>query len=844
MNQRDAVTEEETILRLWAKTGQDSGDYHPLLFHMLDTAAVSLVLSNPLSAFGWSDEQTALLIGLHDIGKADPAFQHQVPGMSEALQRETPFKQTCDQPCRHERLSARFIRDNLRNTDMSERDADTVGRAVVAHHGHWIETPRDVPSPYKEAQERLFQIIKAVLGVGRLPQAVVDNHSAFGMRLAGHLVLCDWIASNEEFFGDTRLKDADDPKDYFARVQEVAREWVAMIGLQRDWSAGKATCIVENTRPFQQILLDTDIPPGLVIIEAPMGEGKTEAAWILAEKWRDKGYRGMYMALPTMATSDSLHARYSVDYLGKLGRGEDARLVHGMAWLRDEKEPKKPLEIGEPGDDRSLAAAWFRPTRRAMLAAHGVGTVDQAMLAGMNVKFGFLRLYGLADRVLVIDEVHAYDAYMSAIICRLLQWCACLNIPVILLSATLSATQRAAMIEAYEATGGDPGPDAPYPLISVAEPGKDTWTIGAAASSSRTLQIRTHPGLLGEAGKTAAMAVELVEDGGCCCVILNTVKQAQAVYRELKLPEAEKLLFHARFTASDRRQITEKVLELFGKSTSNRHAKFVLVATQVVEQSLDVDFDHMISEIAPIDLLLQRSGRMHRHRKREYDPTLYVLVPEEKSLDFGGSGYVYADKPLLRTLAILAGQREIRLPNDFRTLIERCYGSQEWAQSAVEWEAIRKADQSWDIETQVLHNQGRQFALCEPSKRMFKPVDNDPTGDDSDDGNGWRAKTRLGSNDRTTVLIEEKQLQYFEKGELRMKEVRDLYRRSLKLPNYLPLHSPAQGYSAGVEAKGKLRGLILLPIADDGLWQGIGEKGELYEVAYDKELGLRAGRVQ
>src|SRR3989304_2262363 len=172
--------------------------------------------------------------------------------------------------------------------------------------------------------------------------------------------------------------------------------------------------------------------PNTTLFRSPMGEGKTEAAWILAEKWRDKGYHGMYMALPTMATSDSLHSRYRDDYLKKLGRGEDAKLVQGMAWVRDDKDPEKPSEVGEPGDDRSLAAAWFRPTRRAMLAAHGVGTVDQTMLAGMNVKFGFLRLYGLADRVLGIDEVHAYDAYMSAIIVRLLPWCACLKIPALL----------------------------------------------------------------------------------------------------------------------------------------------------------------------------------------------------------------------------------------------------------------------------------------------------------------------------------------------------------------------------------------------------------------------------
>ncbi len=127
---------------------------------------------------------------------------------------------------------------------------------------------------------------------------------------------------------------------------------------------------------------------------------------------------------------------------------------------------------------------------------------------------------------------------------------------------------------------------------------------------------------------------------------------------------------------------------------------------------------------------------------------------------------------------------------------------------------------------------------------MFRTVNYDPTGDDNYDSNGWRGRTRLGANDRTAVLIDEKQLQNLEKGELRMNEVRDLYRRSLKLPNYLPFHNPTQGYNAGVEAKGKLLGLTLLPIADDGLWNGIDNNGNLYEVAYNNEVGLSARRVQ
>ena len=352
--------------------------------------------------------------------------------------------------------------------------------------------------------------------------------------------------------------------------------------------------------------------------------------------------------------------------------------------------------------------------------------------------------------------------------------------------------------------------------------------------------------MLGDAERTAAKAAELVRDGGCGCVVVNTVRQAQAIYRALTLPDSEKLLFHARFAAGDREKIAHEVINLFGKDRSCRPKRFVVVATQVVEQSLDVDFDHMISEIAPVDLLLQRSGRLHRHLSRPDEPVLHVLAPAAGSCDFGGTGYVYARKPLLRTLAILgAGDSpsEFQLPCDFRDLIERCYGAAEWEQQAVSWEAIRDADEHWQNDNRLLWSQAKQFVLREPRSRSFRPVLNDPTGDDSDDGTGWRAKTRLGAADRTALLVTESELPRVEAGELPMWEVRALYRRSVKLPGYLPVFSPASGFQAGVEAKGRLQGLLLLPTDYTGVWRGVDKRGGCFQVRYDSKLGLLAGKT-
>ncbi len=835
----------EAWQELWAK----SEPRHPLWRHQLDTVAVSLELRNPLLREEWSAQQLALVVALHDIGKADASFQHQTGGsLSEGLQR-AGFGLTSDSKCRHERLSARFLREAFKPAGR-ERDADTVGRCILAHHGYWYEGAREVGDAYEKAQQALGSMLEDVLDVRLDTVPAVKDHSSFGMRLCGHVVLCDWIASNEAFFTDVRLAGIECPREYLSAARMVAREWVATLGLRRADQISRPYDVVGKPRPLQQKLLEETIPPGLVIIEAPMGEGKTEAAWILAEKWTEWGFHGMYMALPTMATSDALHGRYRQDYLEKLGRGNQAKLVHGMAWLRDDIEPENPPVAGETGEDRAAAAAWFRPTRRAMLAAHGVGTVDQAMLAGMNVKFGFLRLFGLDRRVVVIDEVHAYDAYMSAIICRLLQWCACLEIPVILLSATLSSSQRQRMVEAYAGSEStdEAQPDGsavPYPLITaVPANGASPRSILADASSSRTLQFRTHPGTLGDAATTAKLALDLVDGGGCCCVILNTVKQAQAAYLALDdLPRDQKLLFHARFTASDREKIARRVLDLFGKDSASRPEKFVLVATQVVEQSLDVDFDHMISEIAPMDLLLQRSGRLHRHRERKSDPVLHVLLPHLGSREFGGTGYVYAEKPLLRTVALVSVRPQATLPDDFRVLVECTYGRATWESPTTDWDAIAEADQKWDHELDLMQAQGNQFCLNEPSRRVFRPINNDPTGDDSDDGNGWRAKTRLGANDRTTILVAADETSRLAKGRLSTAEVKMVYRRAVKTARYLPLHRPAEGYGPAVEGSERTRGVMFLPVDADGMWHGADDKGNAYRVSYDPELGLLAGRV-
>jgi CRISPR-associated endonuclease/helicase Cas3 len=289
-----------------------------------------------------------------------------------------------------------------------------------------------------------------------------------------------------------------------------------------------------------------------------------------------------------------------------------ARLVHGAAWLIDDVQKCS----GICSEDSESANQWLAPLRKAMLSQFAVGTVDQAMMAAMQVNYGVLRLIGLTGKVLIIDEIHAYDAYMSQIIKRLLSWCASLGIPVIMLSATLPVQKKKELLIAYGANVNSPL-SAAYPLITqVLKDGSIIETAVKGVHMKRRFEIKTEP-VLGDKDETAKIARDAVLHGGCICLMLNTVDQAQKVYLKLKEicdKDTKLLIFHARFPAYRRQEIEQNCIDLFGKDAGEkRPKKCILVCTQVVEQSLDLDFDFFITELAPIDLLLQRFGRLHRH---------------------------------------------------------------------------------------------------------------------------------------------------------------------------------------------------------------------------------------
>jgi CRISPR-associated endonuclease/helicase Cas3 len=451
-----------------------------------------------------------------------------------------------------------------------------------------------------------------------------------------------------------------------------------------------------------------------------MGIGKTEAAFYLIRHWEAGiGLRGSYFALPTQATSNQMFTR-AREFLEKTYLAQvNLQLLHGHAALSHELQLLQqgyrhlltPRYSGDNHEDsqRVISAEWFTYRKRGLLAPFGVGTVDQALLGMLQTRHFFVRLFGLTGKTVIIDEVHAYEAYMTTLLERLLEWLAALGSPVVLLSATLPAERRKGLARAYaKGLGLNPVPtlsQPDYPRITWVTPSNQgVQSITQPPESSRELILRWIPDDLTDLPSRLQGALT---NGGCAAIICNTVRRAQEVYHALKPlfpgvaddggPKLE--LFHSQFLYQDREDREKRALSRFGKPDGKvilsdgqevivqRPGKAILVATQVIEQSLDLDFDLMVTDIAPIDLLLQRAGRLHRHERGEKRPQglgaaqLWVRQPvlADGVPQFdGGSASVYEPHLLLRTWLALQERTDqgivtLKLPDDIDALVQQVY---------------------------------------------------------------------------------------------------------------------------------------------------------------------------
>lgn len=701
----------------------------------------------------------AYLTSLHDIGKIEFHFQCLCPETNEYLHslglHDTFIGHNF---YRHEKTGETVLRKIWKEFNQDYDASDVFSSIVGAHHQKGSGQGSKTQHPFfKEAWETYEKEMRShfLSNPLSLPPLPDKDEGVMEAVILGLLILSDWISSGEAFANAEQWIHNKNAQEQIAGKVE---EFLLKSGLAQDeiaWGNHFTDVwpwIPQNMmRPIQQTvqnLIDSGEQHSLVLIEAPMGEGKTEAGMFaavqMAKAWNKTGF---YVALPTAATSNQMVHRLR-SWFKAVNIHEQVRLLHGMAWLTDDSTLGQCIGM----EDASELAKWLAPLRRGLLGQFSVGTIDQAMLSVTRARYSVLRLLGLSNKVLVIDEIHSYDVYMEMFIELLLKWCKALDVPVVMLSATLAPNLKKKMLAPYtsQPLSGN------YPLVTaITADGhvvehKVPKTVKKMTVKVETLSILKNP------HKIAIKATDVIADGGCLCVLMNTVKQAQAVYVELqKTFDGELLLFHAQFPAERRNEIENECIRKFGKDKSQRPRRAILVATQVVEQSLDVDFDVMMTAIAPIDLLLQRMGRIFRHEDTLRPPHLqtpyqYILVPEDT--EFGVDAYVYPETVLRQSLHIIKGRDHVRIPEDLAPLVASAYDEKQIPPSNIEkWmEHI--------VGEQVKAGQAKQYLINRPC-RTYSFLSSSQYLFDDDENGPVAVQTRLGQPTVRVALLEPDQME-------------------------------------------------------------------------------------
>lgn len=852
----------EAARALWAKSDRekDEGSWHPLFAHLLDVAASAEVIleREPPKTLELYAQDLKLearqakawicaLAGLHDIGKASPAFQQKwLEGKERVWATGLTWSSGPTPPpndVSHSVISEEVLPGLLEGKGWNPRAAQNVAAAVGEHHG-FRATREDLDgvvgkekghAAWETVRQELFDAVLEVLQVGNAPQVSIYKGAAFE-RLAGLTSFADWIGSSLDF-----CPLGDNLGEYYQNAKERAAQKLDSIGwFQRETLMPELQTLEAvfaylgksgqpfKARPLQAVLeslLEGVGTPALFLIEAPMGEGKTEAALYAHLRLQAaNGHRGMYIALPTQATGNLMFERAKA-FLGRYGQSRrlDLQLLHGASELVEAYQqilvrPNTP----NGGEDGVEAQVWFSHRKRGLLSEYAVGTVDQALLSILPTKHQFVRLWGLGNRVVVLDEVHAYDTYTSGLIESLVRWLRALDSSVVLMSATLPKAKREALLKAFGAGGIPEAEDKPYPRIT-------RVVMGDAKPAVETFEARKQPTLVLRAlpldlEAIAKKALEQARSGGCVACIVNTVQRAQDLYQLLaNNPDGvEVCLFHARYPLEERLQRERAVVGKFGKEGMRPH-KAILVATQVVEQSLDLDFDVMFTDLAPVDLVLQRAGRLHRHarsaeeRRGHTEPVLWVAGLEEEGVpDFGSAERIYERYVLLRSWLALRSRTQINLPGDIDRLVQEVYSEPPPQGLSQEWkEALEQAQARMDKRDSKDRDEAFYAVFGEPDetdwlepKTFPKLPDDEPNPDDDPS----LLHTRKGSPSATVVLLHKVGGQLFLDADgkeavslaakLELAEAKRLFARSVKLSRYELTRNDFEALKAHRESHG------------------------------------------
>ncbi len=707
---------------LAAKSDNNTGAaWLPLWMHSKDTAGIMRLLVEqwiPESVRRFLHTQlpnaaavAAFLGYVHDIGKATAIFQSTItaflPDINERLQQMPsilPSKEYLDRGATPHARSGEAIL-------LSLGCPCTLASVVGAHHGttqtdgcpDYLDEAIEIYSEnfgtkqnavfWKKTWRVLYENALHCAGFSCAKELPGKLSVPVELLLTGLLITADWIASNTQYFP---LIPTEDNGLTSADPERVNRAW-SKLSLTFPWEAQFP--VMERNEfmrrfPFppnevqRNVLsvVNQAVEPGLYILEAQMGCGKTEAALAAAEVLAAKFQAGgLFFGLPTQATSNSMFERMLHWAQTQSEETEHSiQLAHGLAQYQPlyQKlaEGRAVTQEDAPPETGVLVHQWFQGSKRALLAEFVVGTVDHLLLAALCQRHLMLRHLGLAGKVVIVDEVHAYDAYMSRFLERVLMWLGAYHVPVLLLSATLPSRKRKDLTAAYTYTYTQNSAAKNFSTEFVGYP-MITWTEG-----DRVYQKAipwNEPSKKVKIGKIkekdlVGILTEKLALGGCAGVIVNTVKTAQRMALALRksLSDYEIILFHAQFLQSDRMETEKTLIQRLGKQSAPQDRQhLIVIGTQVLEQSLDIDFDLLITELCPMDLLLQRIGRAHRHKRSRptplQDATCLILQPNEKTFDTG-TKMIYGQWLLEKTEQELP--TEFTLPEDIPRYVEKVYG--------------------------------------------------------------------------------------------------------------------------------------------------------------------------
>ncbi|WUJ18677.1 CRISPR-associated helicase Cas3' [Streptomyces sp. NBC_00390] len=821
---------------------EDSAAVAGLLWDSWLPASVRKLIADALPS-GVQDARllAVWLAAVHDIGKATPAFACQVDPLADRMREQGLQMRSARAMGPDRRIAPHGLAGQvLLGEWLEERHGWTVKQTgqftvvVGGHHGvppehgqivdvhkheHLLRTPGQSRAVWRRVQEELLEACADVYGVRdrlgawrtvKLPQPVQVLLSAL-------VIVADWIASNPDLFPYFPQDEARSGE------KRVAAAWRGL-DLPVPWSPSEPDGDADElfasrfdlppgakVRPVQEAAVELAramAEPGLMVVEAPMGEGKTEAALAVAEIFAARsGAGGVFFALPTMATGNAMFPRL-LDWLERLPSPPGARhsvlLAHSKAALNEDfadlmregsqriaavdtdspPEPAwRPSHQVRSAPAELVAHAWLRGRKKAMLSSFVAGTVDQLLFAGLKSRHLALRHLAVAGKVVIIDEAHAYDTYMSAYLDRVLAWLGAYRVPVVVLSATLPAARRRELVEVYAGAGTASGASAfeavaqadGYPLLTAVTHG------GAPLMRHPSASARGTDVVLEQMDDDLDALVERLADeldaGGCALVVRNTVKRVLETAKVLRtrFGDEQVTVAHSCFVDVDRAAKDASLLECFGppgKATHRPGGPRIVVASQVAEQSLDVDFDLLVTDLCPVDLLLQRMGRLHRHQRGPDQIDRPQKLRSARCLVTGvdwqadvpapvrGSVAVYGAYALLRSAAGLlphldGPRRPVRLPQDISPLVQNAYADEEAAGPASWAEAMAGAREGYERHRADQAERASVFrldAVGRPGRPLFGWV---AAGvGDADDTRAGRAQVRDSRESLEVVVVQ------------------------------------------------------------------------------------------